>query len=174
MCFDRSAPPGRGRLAPAADALTGPFAQKWRLADQTRPRLGIGVPLGSRLLVSSSIALPFSPGPPLRGPLGIGRSPRPTSAQSRLDGFSLFARRRAEFHSDCNRPSVVPLTETGKAIRKLFQRRAFGQNERKRAVFEHSCHAALPRAVFMGLVHGVPWIGGEGGLAPTSKAFPTA
>jgi len=51
-CSDHTAPPSRSRLAPAADALTGPFAQKWRLADQTRSGLGIGVvPPGFGLLV---------------------------------------------------------------------------------------------------------------------------
>ena len=49
--LDHPAPPSRSRLAPAADALTGPFAQKWRLANQTRLGLGLGVPLGSGLLV---------------------------------------------------------------------------------------------------------------------------
>ena len=48
---DYAAPPGRGRLASAADALAGPFAQEWRLADQARLGLGCGVLPGCRLLV---------------------------------------------------------------------------------------------------------------------------
>ena len=48
---DHPAPPSRRRLASAADTLTRPFAQKRRLADQARLGLGIGGPLGSRLLV---------------------------------------------------------------------------------------------------------------------------
>ena len=48
---DHPAPPSRSRLAPAADALAGPFAQEWRFADQARLGLGFGVPPGARLLV---------------------------------------------------------------------------------------------------------------------------
>ena len=45
------APPSRSGLAPAADALTGPFTQKRRLADETRLGLGTVVTLGRWLLV---------------------------------------------------------------------------------------------------------------------------
>ena len=48
---DHSAPPGRARLAPSADALAGPFARERRLADQARLGLGIEFPHGSWLLV---------------------------------------------------------------------------------------------------------------------------
>jgi hypothetical protein len=48
---DHPAPPGRRGLAAAADALASPFAQEWRLADQTRLGLGLGVPPGAWLLV---------------------------------------------------------------------------------------------------------------------------
>ena len=62
-----------------------------------------------------------------------------------------FARR--EFDSDCDRPFVVSPIEIGKAIRKLSQCCALRQNERKRAIFEQSCHAALPQTVFADSMH---------------------
>jgi len=111
---------------------------------------------------------------PIKMATGLRSSRRPrtygvtTSAESRLHHVprrlsevrstdpvrACFARRRAEFHSDCDRPSVVPPTEISKAIRKLFQCRALPQNERKRTIFEHSCHAALSQTVSTDLVHG--------------------
>jgi hypothetical protein len=51
-------------------------------------------------------------------------------------------------------PSVVPLTEIGKAIRKLIQRHAISQIEPKRAIVEHSGYAALSRTEFAALGHG--------------------
>jgi hypothetical protein len=46
-----AAAPDLGRLAATADALTGPFTLKWRLADETRPGLGLGMSLLLRLCV---------------------------------------------------------------------------------------------------------------------------
>jgi hypothetical protein len=69
------------------------------------------------------------------------------------DRSLLFARRRAELDGDGDRPSVVPLTEIGKATRKLVQRRAIRKNERKRAIFEHGGHAARSQTMFAALVH---------------------
>ena len=46
-----AAAPDLGRLAATADALAGPFALKWRLADETRPGLRLGISLWLRLCV---------------------------------------------------------------------------------------------------------------------------
>jgi hypothetical protein len=43
--------------------------------------------------------------------------------------------------------------EIGKAISELFQCRALRQNERKRAIFEHGCHAALSQTLFVNSMH---------------------
>jgi hypothetical protein len=50
-------------------------------------------------------------------------------------------------------PSVVPLTEIGKAIR-LIQGHAISQIEPERAIVEHSGYAALSRTEFAALGHG--------------------
>jgi hypothetical protein len=64
------------------------------------------------------------------------------------------------------------LTEIGKAIRKLPQRRAVRQNERKRAIFEYGCHAAWSQMMFVALVHSTLSTDDEAGLAPHSNGCP--
>jgi len=56
-CSDHPAPPGRNRLAPAADALTGSFASRMTTCrPETRPGLEVGVvPPGFGFLWSSTI-----------------------------------------------------------------------------------------------------------------------